>query len=149
MENVNAESKNKYSRRLPEYLSIKSDYTKLARMIPCPMKDVREPSDGVNYCVYVAFAGHVPREDYKLFDYICPGEQEYITTTEECRKHRMSQDICKSLRTYTEEWLFDTGATVHITYCKRLLLNTSNCFKEIKAANSKYVHAYLVGDVLL
>jgi hypothetical protein len=68
MENFNAVSKNKYISRLPGYLSIKLDYTKLARMIPYPTKDLREPSDGEKYCVYVAFAGHVPSEDDKLFD---------------------------------------------------------------------------------
>jgi Reverse transcriptase (RNA-dependent DNA polymerase) len=149
MENVNAVSKNKYSSRLPGYLSIKSDYTKLARMIPCPTKDLREPSDGEKYCVYVAFAGLVPREDDELFDYVHPGEQVYVTTTKERRKCRISQDICKSVCTYTEEWLFDTGATMHIIHCKRLLFNTSTCCREIKVANGKYVHANLVGDVLL
>jgi hypothetical protein len=42
MEDVNAVSKNKYSSHLPGYLSIKSDFTKLTRMIPCPMKDLRD-----------------------------------------------------------------------------------------------------------
>jgi hypothetical protein len=80
------------------------------------MKDLREPSDGEKYCVYVAFAGHVPSEDDKLLDYIRPGEQVYVTTTKEHHKRRTSQDICKSVSTYTEEWLFYTGATVHITH---------------------------------
>jgi hypothetical protein len=149
MENVNAVSKNKYSSRLPGYLSIESDYTKLARMIPCPTKDLHETRDGEKYCVYVAFAGHITHKDDKLFDYIRPREQVYVTTTEERHKRRISQDICKSVRTYTEEWLFDTGATVHITHCKRLLFNTSNCCREIKVMNGKYIHTYLVGDILL
>jgi hypothetical protein len=104
MENVNAVSKNKYSSRLPGYLSIKLDYTKLARMIPCPTKDSLEPSDGEKYCAYVAFAGHVLREEDKLFDYFCPGEQVYATTTKECCKRRISQDICKSVCTYTIQY---------------------------------------------
>jgi hypothetical protein len=49
MENVNAMSKNKYSSRLPGYLSIRSDYTKLACMIPCPSKNLRDPTDGEKY----------------------------------------------------------------------------------------------------
>jgi hypothetical protein len=50
MENVNAASKNKYSSRLPGYLSIRSD-TKLACMIPCPSKNLRDPTNGEMYCV--------------------------------------------------------------------------------------------------
>jgi hypothetical protein len=50
MENVNAVSKNKYSTRLPEYLSIRLGYTKFALMIPCPMKNIRDPTDGEKYC---------------------------------------------------------------------------------------------------
>jgi hypothetical protein len=100
-------------------------------MIPCPLKDLRDSSDGEKYCMYVAFAGHVPHEDDQLFDYICPGEQVYVTTTEEHHKRKISQDICKSVHTYTEEWLFNTGTTVHVTACKHLLFNTSNCCKEI------------------
>jgi hypothetical protein len=69
--------------------------------------------------------------------------------TEECSKRKISQDICKSVCTHTEEWLFDTGATVHITPCKRLLFHTSNCYREIKVANGKYVRSYQVGDILL
>jgi hypothetical protein len=55
MENVNTVSKNKYSSRLPGYLSIRLDYTKLARMIPCPSKNLCDPTDGEKYCVYVAY----------------------------------------------------------------------------------------------
>jgi hypothetical protein len=87
-------------------------------MIPCPTKNLRDPTDGEKYCVYVAYRQLVPREDDESFDYICPTEQVYVTTTKECRKCRISQDICKSVRTHTEEWLFDTRATVHITPSK-------------------------------
>jgi hypothetical protein len=90
MENVNAVLKNKYSSCLPGYLSIKSDYTKLSCMIPFPMKNLREPSDGEKYCVYMAFAGLVPRENDKLFDCVCPGEKVYVTTTKERRKRKNS-----------------------------------------------------------
>jgi hypothetical protein len=84
-------------------------------MIPCPTKDLRDSCDGEKYCVYVAFEGHVPRHDDELFVYVCPREQVYVTTTEEHRKRKVSRDICKSVRTYTEEWLFDTSTTVHVT----------------------------------
>jgi hypothetical protein len=99
--------------------------------------------------VYVAYGGLVRREDDESFDYVRPTEQVYVTTTKECRKCRISQDICKSGRTHTEEWLFDTSATVHITPCKHLLFNTSNCYREIRVANGKYVRSYMVGDILL
>jgi hypothetical protein len=149
MENVNKVSKNKYSSRLPGYLSIRSDYTKLARMIPGPSKNLCDPTDGEKYCVNVAYRGMVPREDDEFFDYIHPTEQMYVTTTVECHKRKICHGICKSVRTHTEEWLFDTGATVHITPCKHLLFNTSNCYREIKVTNGKYVQLYLVGDILL
>jgi hypothetical protein len=123
MENVNAVLKNTYSSRLPGYLSIMSDYKKLVHMIPCPTKNLRDPTEGENYCVYVAYGGLVPRNDDELFDCVCPTEQVYVTMTNECHKRRISQDICKSVHTHTEEWLFDTGATVHITPCKHLSKN--------------------------
>jgi hypothetical protein len=50
MDNFNAVLKNKYSSHLPEYLSIFGLH-KLAHMIPCPTKDLREPSDGEKDCV--------------------------------------------------------------------------------------------------
>jgi hypothetical protein len=55
MENVTAVSKNKYSSGLPGYLSIRSDYTKLTRMIPCSSKNLHDPTDGEKYYVYVAY----------------------------------------------------------------------------------------------
>jgi hypothetical protein len=72
---MNAVLKNKYSSRLPGYLSIRSDYTKLARMIPCPSKNLRDPTDGEVYCVYVEYGGMVPRDDDKGFDCVRPMEQ--------------------------------------------------------------------------
>jgi hypothetical protein len=98
MENVNAVSKNQYNSRLPGYLSIRSDYTKLARMIPCPSKNLRDPMNGEVYCVYVAYGGMVPRDDEEGFDYVPPKEQVYVTTNAK-RNKRKSQDICKSVRT--------------------------------------------------
>jgi hypothetical protein len=64
-------------------------------------------------------------------------------------KRKKSQDICKSVRTLNEEWLFDTGATVHVTPNKHLLFDTSICCREIKVANGRHVWARLVGDLLL
>jgi hypothetical protein len=90
MENVNAVSKNKYSSRLPGYLSIRSDYTKLACLIPCPYKNLRDLTNGEKYCVYVAYGGMVPRNDEKGFDYVRPTEQVYVTTIEERRKRKIS-----------------------------------------------------------
>jgi hypothetical protein len=72
MENVNAVLKNQYSSRLPGYLSIRTDYTKLTRMIPYPTKNVHDPTDGEKYCVYVAYGGLVPRDDEEFLDYVCP-----------------------------------------------------------------------------
>jgi hypothetical protein len=72
---------------------------------------------GEKYCMNVAYRGMVPRKDDKFFDNIRPKEQVYVTLNEELCKHKISQDICKSVRTHTEEWLFDTGLTVHITPC--------------------------------
>jgi hypothetical protein len=118
-------------------------------MIPCPPKNLCDPTDGERYCVYVTYGGLVPREDDECFDYVRPTEQVYITMTKEHHKRKISQDICKSVRTHTEEWLFDTGATIHITPCKHLLFYTFNCYREIKVANGKYVRPYLVGNILL
>jgi hypothetical protein len=97
----------------------------------------------------MAYGGLVPYKDDEFFDYVRPKEQVYVTMTTEHCKRKISQDICKNVRTHTEEWLFDTGAMVHITPCKHLLFNTSNCYREIRVANGKYVRSYMVGDILL
>jgi hypothetical protein len=118
-------------------------------MIPCPSKNLRDLTDGEMYCVYVAYGGMVPRDDDEGFDYVRPTEHVYVTMIAKRRKRNINQDICKSVRTNTEEWLFDTSATVQITPCKHLLFNTSNCYREIKVANGKYLRSYLAGDILL
>jgi hypothetical protein len=89
----------------------------------------------------------------------CLKDQYLITTTNnsitfvlwiKCSiLRKKSQDICKSVRTRNEEWLFDTGATVHVTPNKHFLFNTSICCREIKLANGRHVWAHQVGDVLL
>jgi hypothetical protein len=146
---VNAMSKNHYSSVLPGYLSIRLDYTNLSHIIPSPTQVLREPTKNELYCIYVAFEGMVPRKDDEQFDYVCPTEQVFYTTMEKRRKRKKSQDSCKSERTLNEEWLFDTGATVHVTPNKHLLYNTSICCREIEVANGIHVWARLVGDLLL
>jgi hypothetical protein len=89
------------------------------------------------------------RTTTKQFDYVHPTEQVFYTTMEKRRKCKKSQDTCKSVGTLNEEWLFDTGATVHVTPNKHLLFNTSICCREIKVANGRHVRAQLVGDLLL
>jgi hypothetical protein len=106
---------------------------------------LREPTKNEMYCVYVVFEGKVPWNNNKQFDYVCPMKQVFDTMMENSRKRKKSQEICKSACTLSEEWLFDTGATVHVTPNKHLLFNTSICCREIKVA----VQAQLVGDLLL
>jgi hypothetical protein len=139
-EHVNAVSKNHYTSVLPGYLSIKSEYTKLSCMIPSPTQILREPTKNKMYCVYVAFEGKVPQNEDKQFNYNRPMEQVFYTTMEKTRTRKKSQDICKSVHTLNEEWLFDTGATVHITPNMHVLLNTSICCREIKVANGRLGH---------
>jgi hypothetical protein len=62
-------------------------------MIPCPTKNLRDPTDGEKYCVYVAYGGLVPHEDDEFFDYVCPTEQVYVAMTTERRKRKISEDI--------------------------------------------------------
>jgi hypothetical protein len=142
-EHVNAVSKNHSTSVLPGYLSIKSEYTKLSCMIPSPRQVLREPTKNEMYCVYVAFEGKVLRTDDKHFDYVHPMEQKNYVNVKRARK------FCKSVRTLNKEWLFDTGATVHVTPNKHLLFNTSICCREIKVDNGRHVRARLVGDLLL
>jgi hypothetical protein len=80
-------------------------------------------------------------KDDEQFHYVHPMEQVFYTTMEKRRKRQKSQYICKSVRTLNEEWLFDTGATVHVTPNKHLLFNTSICCREIKVANGRHVRA--------
>jgi hypothetical protein len=97
-------------------------------MIPSPTQVLREPTKNEMYCVYLVLEGKVPWSEDEQFDYICPMEQVFYTTTEKRRKRKKSQDICKSIRTLNEEWLFDTGATtVHVAPNKHLLFKTSIC----------------------
>jgi hypothetical protein len=108
-----------------------------------------EPMKNEMYFVYVAFEGKVPWNDDEQFNYICPMEQVFNTTTENPHKHKKSQEICKLVCTPNEEWLFDTGATVHVKPNKHLLFNTSICCREIKVANGRHAPARQVGDILL
>jgi hypothetical protein len=114
-----------------------------------PTQILSEPTKKDKYCIYVAFEGKVPWNDDEQFDCVCPMDQVFYTATEKACKCKKSQDICKSVCTPKEEWLLDTGATVHITPNKHLLVNTSICCREIKVANSRYVRARQVQDILL
>jgi hypothetical protein len=116
-------SKNHYTALLPGYLSIKSEYTKLSRMTLSPTQILREPTKNEMYCVYMESEGKVTRNDDKQLNYVRPTEQEFYTTTEKRRKRKKSQDICKSVRTLNEEWLFSAGATFQVTSNKHLLFN--------------------------
>jgi hypothetical protein len=160
-EQVNTLSKNQYSSRLPGYLSNYLEFTKLERIIPSPTQVFREPMNGENYCIYVAFEGRVRRNEDEHSNYVCPMEQVFHVPTMFVLRSKCSmlrqvlhvnvniQDICKSACTTTEEWLFDTGATVHVTPFEYFLFNTSICYGEIKVANGRHVSANLVGDLLL
>jgi len=57
-----------------------------------------------------------------------------------------SQDS-KSAR--LEEWLFDSGATIHVTPNSTLLLNMYPCNRLVSVANGKQVQVKQAGDVLL
>jgi hypothetical protein len=74
--------------------------------------------------------------------------KSYGRNAKHIRSGTISEDTCKSVRN-PEEWLFDSGATKHVTPNKHLLLNTSPCNRVIKLANGGQVVAKLVGDVLL
>jgi hypothetical protein len=71
-EQVNALSKNQYISRLPGYLSNYLEFTKLERI---RTQVLLEPMNGEKYCIYVAFEGHVPRNEDKHSDYVRPTEQ--------------------------------------------------------------------------
>jgi hypothetical protein len=62
-------------------------------------------------------------------------------------KYKKKSKDSKSVR--TEEWLFDSGASVHVTPNKHLLLNSKPCSIQIRVTNGCYVSASLVGNVLL
>jgi hypothetical protein len=148
-EHVNAVDKNHYTSALPGHLSIGSEYTKLSCMIPSPTQILCELMKNKKYCIYMTFEGRVPRNDDEQFNYIHPMDQVFYATVEKPHKCKSSQDIGKSVCTHNEEWLFDTGATVHVTMDKHLLCNTSICCRENKVAKGRHVRARQVGGVLL
>jgi hypothetical protein len=116
----------------------------MERIIPSPTQVLRELMNGEKYYIYVAFEGRVPRNEDKHSNYVCPTEQVFHVTASTLHKHKKCQDICKSVCTTTEEWLFDTGATVHVTPYKNLRFNTSISYREIQVANGKHVLLQLV-----
>ena len=48
-----------------------------------------------------------------------------------------------------ESWLFDTGASVHVTPSDRFLFNQRNCRTKVKVAEGTLVESYKQGDLLL
>jgi hypothetical protein len=161
----NVLSKNYYSILVPGYLSLRLNYSTLHRIIPNPNKLLRDPVENEKYALYVAFEGKLPKEESSGtgagFDYYeeeSDMEDEVNATIgyyedssrrgKRTRSGTISEDARKSV-CITEEWLFDSGATVHVTPNKHLLLNTLPCNRLIKVANVGHMVASLIGDVLL
>jgi hypothetical protein len=63
------------------------------------------------------------------------------------RENKKGQDYSKSVS--CEEWLFDSGASVHVTPNKTLLLNARPVNRNIHVADGSLVVATMTGDVLL
>jgi hypothetical protein len=125
----NALSRNDYSTLVPGYLSLRSIYSTIHRMVPNPNKVLHGPVENEKYELYIAIEGRVPKQSSDTgagFDYY--GEEsdmEEVNATigyytdhsrrgKRSRSGTISEDIRKSVR-ITEEWLFDSGATVHVT----------------------------------
>jgi hypothetical protein len=126
---------------------------KIKRIVPSPTKILREPMPNEKYCIYAAFGGTTPEKSEVMdeqYNYIppvhevCAAVQVFINR--KCKYKKKSKDS-KSVR--TEEWLFDSGASVHVMPNKHLLLNSKPCSILIRVANGHYVSTSLVGDVLL
>jgi hypothetical protein len=101
------------------------------------------------YCVYVAFDGKVPWNDDEQFNYVCPMEQVFYTTTETpVNVKRARTFVSLYLHPMKNSYLIQ-GATFHVTPNKHLLFSTSICCREIKVAYGRHVQARQVGDILL
>jgi hypothetical protein len=79
------------------------------------------------YCIYAAFGGNTPEKSEVIdeqYDYLppvhvkCAADQVFIDRK---RKYKKKSEDSKTVR--TEEWLFDSGASIHVTPNKHLLLN--------------------------
>jgi hypothetical protein len=59
----NVLSRNDYSTLVPGYLSLRSNYSTLHRMVPNPNKLLRDPVENKRYALYIAFKGKLPKEN--------------------------------------------------------------------------------------
>jgi hypothetical protein len=159
----NVLSRNDYSTLVSGYLLLLLNYSTLHCMIPNPNKVLCDPVENEKYALYIAFEGKLPKENSGTgagFDYYDKeSDTEEVNATigyyeDNSRRGKhtcsgtISEDTRKSVQ-ITEEWLFDSGATVHVTSNKHLLFNTSPCKRLIKVANGGHMVASLIGDVLL
>jgi hypothetical protein len=113
------------------------------------MQILCEAMNSEKYCIDGAFEGRVPQNEDEHPDYVRPMEQAFHVTASTPCKCKKSQVICKSVHTNNKEWIFNTGATAHLTTYKYLLSNASICYRESKVANGRHVRANLVGYLLL
>jgi hypothetical protein len=145
--------RNQYSTMLPGYLSLGASYTKIERIVPSPTKILREPMPNEKYCIYAAFGGNTPAKSEvsdEQYDYVPPAHvicAADLVFIDHKRKYKKKSKDFKSVR--TEEWLFDSGASIHVMPNKHLLLNSKPCSILIRVANRRYISASLVVDVLL
>jgi hypothetical protein len=126
---LNALDLNQYSTMLPGYLSLGTSYMKIIHIVPSPTKILREPMPNEKYCIYAAFGGNTPAKSEvtdEQYDYvppvhvICAADQVCIDRK---RKHKKKREDSKSA--CTQKWLFDLGASIHVTPKKHLLLNSN------------------------
>jgi hypothetical protein len=120
----NSLDRNWYSTMLPGYLSLGTSYTKIEHMVQSPTKILCEPMPNEKYCIYAAFGGNYPEKSEvidKQYDYVppvhevCAADKEFIS-----RKHKYKKKSEESKSVRTEEWLFDSGPSVHVTPNKHL-----------------------------
>jgi hypothetical protein len=149
----NALDHNPYSTMLPGYLSLATSYMMIEHIVPSPTKILCEPTPNETYCIYAAFGGNTPEKSEAMdeqYDYVPPVREIYAADQvfiSRKRKYKKKSEDSKSVCTI--EWLFDSGASIHVTPNKHLLLNSKPCRIQIRVANGRYVSASLVGDVLL
>jgi hypothetical protein len=131
--------RNQYSTMLPGYLSIGTSYMKIERSVRSPTKILREPMPNEKYCIYAAFGGNTPLKSEvsdEQYDYVPPVDVicavDQVSIDRKCKYKKKSKDS-KSVR--TEEWLFDSGASIHVTPDKHLLLNSKLCSIQIRVVN--------------
>jgi len=156
----NVLSKNKYNIHSPGYVSKDCTNSDIMRLIPSPMYVPSEPTEHNNK--YQPYALQVAQNGSDYYKFMRTQFYEEPETEDEAHDLEVNSIEPSNKRSRTspsysqdsksarlEEWLLDSGATIHVTPNSNLLLNMYPCNRLVSVADGKQVQVRHAGDVLL